>query len=137
MAEETGRVMRDLIDAFNSGGTEAALRHMHPEIVWNAPPEWLEDRVYRGHEGMRKLAAGWMGQFDEYRLDLEQVIELDGDRAVALGHQRGRIKESGVPVEQAIGWVVEVSDAKLIRVDVYFSWEATLEAAGLEGHPPV
>ena len=34
-------------------------------------------------------------------------------------------------MELAIGWIVEVLDGQLARVDVHFSWESALEAAGL------
>jgi ketosteroid isomerase-like protein len=122
-----------MIESFGAGGIEAAIGHVDPELIWQAPPEWLEERIYRGHEGIRELATYWMQQFEDYRLDLERIIELDDGRAVALLHQRGTIKESGAPVEQAIGYVAEASGGKLTRVDVYFSWEDTLAAAGLEG----
>jgi ketosteroid isomerase-like protein len=132
MAEQAADSLRRTIEAFGTGGTEAALRHLHPEILWLAPPEWLEERMYRGHEGVRELASYWLQQFDDYRLDLERVIDLGDGRAVALLYQRGRIKESGDAIEHAIGYVAEARDGKLIRVDVYFSWEDTLAAAGLE-----
>ena len=62
---------------------------------------------------------------------MERVIDLGGNRALALLHQRGRIKLSGSRVEQAVAYVAELQDGKLVRVDAYFSWEAGLEAAGL------
>lgn len=121
-----------MLEAFGAEGVEGALRHVHPEIAWHAPPEWLEQRVYIGHEGLRELAAYWTQNFEEYRLDLERVIELDDDRAVALVHQRGRIKGSAAPVELPVGYIAETRDGKLFRVDVFFSWEAALEAAGVD-----
>ena len=120
-----------VVEAFNARGIDAALPYFHPELVWLAPPEWLEKRVYRGREGLRELAASWGQNFDEYRLEVKRVVDLDGDRALALVYQRGRIKGTGNPMEQAIGWIVELVDGQLARVDVYFSWEAGLEAAGL------
>jgi ketosteroid isomerase-like protein len=131
MPAETVERLSSVIDAFNVGGVEAALPYVHPEIVWRAPPEWLEKAVYRGHGGLRELATSWGQNFDEYRLDVERVVDLDGNRAVALLYQRGRIRSSGHPIEQAIAWIVELVDGQLARVEVFFSWEAGLEAAGL------
>ena len=127
----TAELLRGLIESFGSGGVDEALVHLHPEILWNAPPEWLEQRVYSGHEAIRELASYWMAQFDDYRLDLDRTIELDDGRAVALLHQLGRIRESGTEVKQEVGWVGVSEDGLLKRIDVYFSWEATLEAAGV------
>ena len=91
----------------------------------------MEQEVYNGHQGLRELNESWRQSFDEYGLDLERVIDLGGNRVLALLLQRGRIKAVGNPVEQAVGWIVEVLDGQLARVDVHFSWESALEAAGL------
>jgi ketosteroid isomerase-like protein len=72
----------------------------------------------------------WTENFDEYRLDLEKVIDA-GDRVVALVYQRARIKRSGDLIEQQIGYDWEVRDGKGVRVQVYFSWDEALEAVGL------
>jgi ketosteroid isomerase-like protein len=123
--------VRGLIDAFNADGIDAALEYFDPGVEWWAPPEWLEDRLYRGHEGIRRLADFWTQQFDEYRLEPKRFVNLGDDRALVLMHQRGNIKGSRSPIEQPIGWIVEGQDGKLTEVRVYFSWHATLNAAGL------
>jgi ketosteroid isomerase-like protein len=124
-------MLRDMIQAFNAGGVEAALPYFHPEVSWHAPPEWLEKAEYRGHEGIRELAASWEQNFDEYRLDVERVVDLNSGRALGLLYQRGRIRESGGELEQAVAFLVELRDGRLVRVDAYFNWQAGLEAAGL------
>ena len=131
MSQENVDVVNGVLEAFNTGGVEAALACIHPEIAWYGPPEWLEQEVYSGHQGLRELDESWRQSFDEYGLDLERVIDLGGNRVLALLVQRGRIKAGGNPVELAVGWIIEVLDGQLARVDVHFSWESALEAAGL------
>ena len=131
MSQEGVETVTKVVDAFNTRGLDAALAYVHPELAWYAPPEWLERQVYRGPEGLRQLAESWGENFDEYRLDLERVIDLGGNRALALLIQRGLIKTGGSPMELAVGWIVEVLDGQLARVDVHFGWESALEAAGL------
>lgn len=130
MSDEIAAPLRGAIEAFSDLGIDAALEYCDPEIEWWAPPEWLEDRLYRGQEGVRELAAFWTQQFDEYQLEPEKFIDLGGDRVLALLHQRGRIKGSGNRIEQPIGYIAHIRQGKLREVHVYFSWEATLEAAG-------
>jgi ketosteroid isomerase-like protein len=120
-----------MVEDFSSDGIDAALSHVHPDITWHAPPEWLERSVYVGHEGLRDLAASWSQNFEEYRLSVERTVDLGDQRALALLRQRGRIPDSGVEVEQAVAFIGEVRDDRIARVDVFFSWEAGLEAAGL------
>jgi len=124
-------MLRGMIDDFATGGVEASLEHIHPEITWNAPPEWLEKRVYTGHEGIRELAASWEANFEEYRLEIERLVDLDSDRALALVRQRGTIRGSGVEIEQPVAFIAGIRDGLVARVDVFFSWEVGLEAAGL------
>jgi ketosteroid isomerase-like protein len=131
MSEGPDEVLRRVIDAFNEEGFDAALEYLDPDVQWLAPPEWLEDRLYEGRAGVRRLADFWSGQFDEYRVEPEQFIDLGGNRVLLLAHQHGRIRSSDTPVEQPVGWIVEVRGGKLVRVDVFFSWEAARTAAGL------
>jgi ketosteroid isomerase-like protein len=132
MSDELAAPLRGAIEAFNNEGIDAALEYFDPEIKWWAPPEWLEDRLYKGHEGVRQLSAFWTKQFDGYGLEPEKFIELGGGQVVALLRQRGRIKGSGNRIEQPIGYIAQIQRGKVTEVQVYFSWDATLDAAGLE-----
>jgi hypothetical protein len=131
MSDEKAAPLLNAIEAFNKGGVEAALPYLDPEIEWCAPPEWLEDRLYEGHDGVRRLGAYWTQLFDEYRLRVERVVDLGGERVVVLLHQTGRISGSPDRIVAPIGYVAEICDALVTRVDIYFSWEGALEAAGL------
>jgi ketosteroid isomerase-like protein len=131
MPEERAAPMLNAIEAFNEGGVEGALAYLHPEIEWWAPPEWLEDPVYEGHDGIRRLAAYWTELFDQYRLEPERVVDVGDDRVVVLLNQLGQIRGSGDRIEGPLGYLAEVHGGLVTRVNIYFSWEQTLEAAGL------
>jgi len=130
MSQDNIEVVQAIFDLFNRDGIEAALGYFDPEIEWLGPPEWLEEHLYKGHDGMRKIAAVWGENFDEYRLDLERLIDI-GDELVVLVYQRGRIKGTGDVIEQPIGYEWYIREGRTVRVQVHFSWEAALEAAGL------
>jgi ketosteroid isomerase-like protein len=131
MSQENLDNLQRMIDDFNARGIDAALTHIHPDLVWLAPPEWLEKSVYAGHDGIRELAASWGQNFEEYRVELERMVELDDGRALALLHQRGIIKHSRDEVEQAIAYIVDFKEGLVARVQVFFSWAAAFRAAGL------
>ncbi|MDQ2939856.1 MAG: nuclear transport factor 2 family protein [Actinomycetota bacterium] len=130
MSEENVEVVRRTLETFNREGIEAALQYFDAEVEWLGPPEWLEQHLYKGHDGIRKIASVWSENFEEYRLDPEELIDA-GDQVVALVHQRGRIKGSADLIEQRIGYVWAVRNGKGARVQVYFSWEEALRDAGL------
>jgi hypothetical protein len=81
--------VRGLIEEFGAGGVEASLAYVHPEVEWHAPPDWLEQRLYVGHDGLRELASFWTAQFDDYGIELERVIELEGGGALASSRRSG------------------------------------------------
>jgi hypothetical protein len=72
MSQENVEIVRRTIETFNEDGVEATLQHLDPEVEWLAPPEWLEERLYEGHEGIRELASQWTDNIDGYRLDPER-----------------------------------------------------------------
>src|SRR3954449_6963162 len=130
MSEENVEVMRQIVEAFNRGGVEAALPRFDDDVEWAGPDEWLDDHLYQGHDGLRKLASQWTDSFDEYRLDPDRFIDA-GDSVVILLFARGRIKGSEVPIAQENSWVCRVENGKATHVQVYFSWHEGLERAGL------
>jgi ketosteroid isomerase-like protein len=123
-AEIVGRAL----EAFNRGGVDAALQYLDPDIEWWGPEDWLEERLYRGHDGVRRLTSFWTQTFDEYRIDLDETRE-SGDTVLALCHQRGRIRGTGDQIAEPIAYIWEIHNGKVTRVDVYFSWEAAVDAA--------
>ena len=130
MSEENVEVMRHVVENFNRGGVEAVLPYFHDDIEWVGPPEWLDDHLYKGHEGLRKLASQWTDSFDEYRLDPERFTDT-GTSVVVLLFTRGRIKDSELPIAQESSWVCRIENGKVTHVQVYFSWQEGLEATGL------
>jgi ketosteroid isomerase-like protein len=133
MSQENVEIVHRMADAFNRSGIEAALPYIDPQIEWYGPPGWLEQHVYTGHEGIRQLAATWSDNFDGLRLDVERVIDVDDDEVLVLVYQRGRIKDSGVPIELRVGYEWQLRKGKTVRVQAHFSWEEALEAVGLSG----
>ena len=127
---ENVEIVRRTLDTFNREGVEAALVYFDPEVEWLGPPEWLEEHLYKGHDGIRQIAAVWNESFEEYRLDLEKLIDTE-DAVVALVYQRGRVKGSPDLVGSQIGYVWTVRNGLTLSVQVYFSWDQALKAVGL------
>ncbi len=86
--------------------------------------------MYRGHQGVREGIRDAEDAFSEIQAEQSEVRDL-GERVVAIGHLRGRGKESGVVTESALAWIVEFKGGKVIRVREYLDPKEALEAAGL------
>jgi ketosteroid isomerase-like protein len=126
-------IIRKATETFNEHGIEAVFDVYREDFEWYSPPEWPEDEVYRGHEGLAKIAHAWTQNFDEYRWDPERFI-ADGDMVVVLLHHRGRTRNEGVWIEQPVGAVFFMRDGQVARVHAYFSWAEALDFAGI--HEP-
>jgi ketosteroid isomerase-like protein len=87
--------------------------------------------VWRGREEYVEWFRSWTGEFEDWSLRVERLIDAGQDRVVALTHQSGTGRESGVPVEFKVGAVWELSDGRVVRLRSYLSHAEALEAAGL------
>jgi uncharacterized protein len=134
MSQENVETFRRGADAYNRRDVEGLLATLDPEVEWHPLLQVLlggTATVYRGHEGVRELLRDFDEAFAELQADLSEVRDL-GERVLAIGHLRGRGKESGVETESEIVWLAELKNGKAIRVREYLDSEEALEAAGLE-----
>jgi ketosteroid isomerase-like protein len=126
-------VVRSSFEAHTAGGIEAALRFYSRDFVWDPGPDWIEDRVYRGHDGARALDAVFTETFDDYAIEAQEILAV-GDRVLALYEAVGTVKGSGAPVRQPFGIVLsDFHDGTIGKVRSYFSWQEAREAVGLAG----
>jgi ketosteroid isomerase-like protein len=136
MSQEKVEVVHRLIEAWNTGGLDEMLRRLPEDVVWFPFPEWPDGAEARhGHEGVRELMEAWTDNFDEYTTDAQEIRDL-GDRVLVLGEIAGRIKGSGVPIRQPLGYVL--SDFRTGQfgeafgeAHFFLTWTDALEAAGL------
>jgi uncharacterized protein len=133
MSQENVEVVRRTADAYNRGDIDAALEDVDPEIEWHPLLPGLlgrEATVYRGHEGVRQVVRDLDEAFTELEAEQSEVRDL-GEQVIAIGHFRGRGRESGAKTETAIVWLVDFRNGKAVRVREYLDPEEALKAAGL------
>jgi ketosteroid isomerase-like protein len=97
--------------------------------------EWVADPgvglgTYRGREGFIEFMRAWTGEFENWSVELDQVVDAGDDRVVAIYRQTAIGKGSGVPVMDQ-GSINELQGGRVIRIRPYPSPADALEAAGL------
>jgi ketosteroid isomerase-like protein len=102
------------------------------DFVWDTTTfdGWPEPREFHGFEGFVEFLAIWTEPYDDFRIDVEDVIATGDDIVVAVLRQSGRLRGSASEVEMAYGVVYEFEGAKIRRASAYASPEEALEAAG-------
>ncbi len=96
-----------------------------------AYPEWPDDPVYTGHDGLRRVMGGWTDNFDNFQFLANEYRDL-GDRVLMLGETAGQIKGTSDSVHQPIGMIYsDFRDGLVGEVRNYLTWREALEALGL------
>jgi uncharacterized protein len=105
---------------------------MAPEFVWDMSTfrGWPERKTYEGVEGMREFLADWTAAWEDWRLEVEDLIDA-GDQVVAIVRQSGRSKTTGLPVDMRFAQLWTLADGKQTRMRMYADPEEALHAAGV------
>jgi ketosteroid isomerase-like protein len=132
VGQENVALVRRTFEAWKAGGVEAMLPFFPPDLVWHPGPDWVEDPIYRGHDGARKMTSIWTRSFEDLVLEPCEIREV-GERVLVLGEGVGKLRDSGVPIRQPYGAVYGSFDGGMIgEVWFFFSWQEALEAVGLQ-----
>ncbi len=129
MSEENVETVRRLYEAFDRGDVPAALRFFDPEVEMDASHR-VDGRVGHGREELTAILAEWLGTWEGWREEIEEIRDL-GDQVLVLSTQYGRGKESGVGWENRFAMLYEIERGKITRWTIYDDPQEALEAAGL------
>jgi ketosteroid isomerase-like protein len=140
MSQENLKLARDVflaasrggaLDALDQDALERAFEFFHPEIEIQEDPRFPEAGVLRGQNAVRSYFAQFTEQFDEFRFELEDVLNAGDERVVLLFHIYGRGKGSGAVFEERPAWVQTIRDGKVMRIEAYLDRGEALKAVGL------
>jgi ketosteroid isomerase-like protein len=137
-AEKT-RIARESYDAFNRQDLDALLVLYDPECEWHMSKYsgWPEKSVYRGHAGMTEFFETWHEPWGDFHLEIEEQIDMTGDRSFLIAHGRGHGHASGAEVElPPLAQIVAVRSGRILRVDNYSDVAEARRDAGLAGPGP-
>jgi ketosteroid isomerase-like protein len=130
MSQANVEIVRRCFDQFRRGDTEALLAHIDPAIETIEPPETPGGDTYLGYEGLAKAFEHWAGQWDDFHVELEELVDAGSD-VIAVSHHRGTGRTSGVPVEGLVAYVFTVHEGRLVRMRIFNTRSEALEAVGL------
>ncbi|HEV2980651.1 MAG TPA: nuclear transport factor 2 family protein [Solirubrobacteraceae bacterium] len=132
MSPENVGIVQSGFLAFARGGVDALAEFWHPEINWRAMEGALDDvGEMNGIEAARRYVQDWCDMFDDFTSEIEEVCDVGGDQVVAVIHNAGRAKRSGIPTELHYAALYTIRDGKLVRVREYATRSEALKAVGL------
>jgi ketosteroid isomerase-like protein len=130
MSQENVEMVRRMYEAFHRGDFDGALAHFDPEVEVDASVR-VDEGIGHGRDAVATMVARWVGAWDEWREEIEEMRDLDS-HVVVVSTQRGRAKGSGIEVETRYAVVYEIRGGKITRMVLHSRPEEALEAARLE-----
>ena len=131
MSAENVEIVRLGYDEFLATG-ELVERITAPEFVWDMSTfhGWPERQTYEGPEGTREFLTDWVSAWEDWRLEVRELIDA-GDDVAAILHQSGRSKTTGLEVDMDFAQVWTIKDGKQTRMRMYADPDEALRAVGL------
>ena len=135
MSQDNVEIIRGTYTAWLAGDFAAALATLDEDIEVHPDPEaaWVGiGDVYRGHDGIRSYLRLVYEVFEEYRPEVEQLIDA-GDRVLTLAIEHGRGRGSGAEVKaQKTAHVWTLRDGRAVRLDLYLDRDRAVKAVGAD-----
>jgi ketosteroid isomerase-like protein len=132
VSQENIEIVCDQFAAVNERDFPRAMGHYAEDVELVVDREaFLEGGTFSGRHPVGQWFADWFATFEPgYHFDIEETRDL-GDVVVLVATHRGRGRTSGVEVKGRTGYVYRLREGKVVRVELYPSRAAALEAAGL------
>ena len=131
MSAENVEVVRRAYEAFAETG-DVSEDAVGPGFVWDMSTfgNWPERQTYEGIEGARQFLADWTDAWEDWSLEVKDLVDA-GDQVVAILHQSGRSKATGLEVDMDFAQVWTVEAGKETYMRMYADPEEALKAVGL------
>jgi ketosteroid isomerase-like protein len=133
MSQENVDTVREAWDAWLRGDMDALFAsYFDRDVVYDLTHfrEW-PDHTYRGLEGVRRLLAEWRELWVAFEAGVDEILAVPDGRVVVLSWQRGKGRQSGLPMDMNWAQIISVRDGKMTRVDAFDDRAEALRTAGL------
>ena len=118
-------------EALNAQNFEVLADLFHSELEHHSVFAAVEGEVYHGIEGQRKRWENVRATWDDFRIAVAEVHDVDDERVVVVLRLAGKAKVSGVPLDTLLGQLWTWRDGKVWRIVSYTDPRDALVAAGL------
>ena len=123
--------VRRYIDEFNRRDFDCLVADADPDVELSEWPDAPGAQTYRGPDGVRQAFDQWFDTWEWMHLEIEDIVEIEGDRVLFTLHQRAKGRGSGIEVEIRSFNVYSFRDGKVTRIQLFTEREPALAAAGL------
>jgi ketosteroid isomerase-like protein len=132
MSQENVEIVRRFFERWTKQDLDGVLDCAHGEFEF----DWSASRapfggIYTGHEGFRRWWTEHNDVWEEFRLEVVEVIESGDERVITVTAVRGRGQGSGISIEGTGAVLWKLGEGKVLGAKLFQSREEALEAVGL------
>jgi ketosteroid isomerase-like protein len=133
MSHENVNIVMKVFRAFRERDEETIFGLYASDIEWDLGgyTPWTDQRLYRGHDGVRAFFRQWLADFDDYQTEASDPLD-HGERVVVTVVDRARGKRSGVSIERVHAQIWTFRDGMVARIEIRDSREDAVNALWLE-----
>jgi ketosteroid isomerase-like protein len=106
----------------------AAMALCHPDVEWTSREDGL---TYRGREGATEAMETYLESFDDYRFEVQRIIDCGSDDVLVIGLEVATGAISGAEVRSLNYELLTIREGMIIRFRDFRDETEALEAAGL------
>ena len=129
MSQQNVDLITEMYLAFHGGDAARALSYFSEDVVVDATAR-IDGGIGNGREELSRIIVQWLGTFDDWHEDIEQIRDL-GNQVHVVAVQRGRGKDSGIETQTRYAIIYEIRDNAIARMTLYREPAEALQAAGL------
>ena len=101
------------------------------DFEWHTREDLPDAGVRRGHEGLVRLRAEWVDAFEDFHVDVDELIDA-GENVIAVTRLCGCLRDSGQELDLQEAQVWRMRNGKAAEVRAYLTRSEALKAVGLE-----
>jgi ketosteroid isomerase-like protein len=130
-SQENVQLIRRQVTALARGDWEAVYETWDPLIEWDFEAGAVISGVYRGADSVRAALLSFITAWEDFGLEIEDMIAADGGRVVTLIRLTGRGIRSGIPLDFRETIISTIREGRVAQVKEYYDRQQALEAVGL------
>jgi ketosteroid isomerase-like protein len=130
MATHGEEMARRFAEAITGCDRDSAVAVCHPEIEFSSVLG-ISGRAYLGHDGVRQYLDDVESAWDDWTVEVEQIVEAEDARVVIVMTMHARGRGSGATLATRTAHIWTLRDGKLFRNQPYRDPDGALRDVGL------
>lgn len=130
MSQEAVELIRRYYELFALRG-EPPWEFHSPDMEFDPTGVMPDLNVIRGKEAAEEALRGYVDTFEEFHIELEEVVAADAEHVVTTVRDGGRMKGGAGEIHNRFSHAWTVRDGRVVRWSSHISPDEAHEAVGL------